>query len=100
MKQIRRSKGTHSSAVDGKSSSINIADLFSNKYNELYISVAFNENDFEDLRKVICKSGSIDNAVVIAPDVLMAINKLKPDKSDDKILRSNHFKSAGHVFSV
>jgi hypothetical protein len=30
----------------------------------------------------------------------MAINKLKPDKSDGNNLRSNHFKDAGHELIV
>ena len=103
-RKIRSRQGCRSTIIDGKTSGIDTANLFSGNYQELYTSVAYNERDFEGLknhvRDLIDKSQPTDYAVFTPHDVQMAIDKLKPDKSDGNNLRSNHFKNAGRELTV
>ena len=76
-----------SSNVDGKSGANNIAELFAEKYKDLYSSVSYDKNTMLSLRQqigdLVSSVGSLlSQCVIICSETLDAIHALKHNKRD------------------
>jgi len=99
VKKIRGSSKCCSSSVDGLSCSEDIANLFAEKYQELYTSVSYEINDMtticEELHSSTVAVGFDSNSTVSVHEVMNAIHRLKTGKSEGCIgLSSNYFLNA------
>jgi len=56
IKRIRHNKSTASCFVDGLCNSSNIANMFADKYQELYTSVPYDVVEIEDIRNDLSTS--------------------------------------------
>ena len=101
IKRIRQTKCTVGGVIDGRCSSSDIADLFAEKYHDLYTSVPFDEADMQlqCIRNELTASltnSDIVSSFVSVPDVLRACGSLKAGKNDADIgLSTDHFINAG-----
>ena len=104
IKRIKRStKSTCSSIVDGKSSPEDISDYFASKYQELYTSVSFDEDEINQNRLDVNSniSGIDFNCIIGSTDIKAAIMKLKAGKNDGDLgLSSDYFIHACNELSV
>jgi hypothetical protein len=85
--------------VDGHTQNEYIADLFANKYEDLYTSVGYNEAEMDVLRQEIEKkvelSGYDSNCIITFKDITNAVSNLKPGKRDGHFgLSSDHVSNA------
>jgi len=93
------------SVVDGFCSSSDIADVFANKYQDLYTSVPYDVEELQsirnDLNASIFNYPSFPAPIINVHDVGNAINGLKTGKADGSSgLSSDHFINAGSEFAV
>ena len=101
--EVRKLNGNSArpvNVVDGLADPKQIADQFSNKFNDLYNSVSFDTNEMEHIDQVIndriIDSDVIDDYSVSELDVGAAIAKLKVNKNDGGSgLSTNNFIYAG-----
>lgn len=85
--------------VDGHTQSDLIANVFANKYDELYTSVGYDGVEMDvlkgDIEGGVCTAGYDDNCIIRFVDIEDAVSKLKPGKHDGKSgLSSDHVKNA------
>ena len=88
--------------MDGKTDEMEISQIFSQKYNNLYNSVGYSKRDMDMLRKDIdsriTKGCDINiekpdhNHSITVNDVMKAVEQLKSDKKEENGLNSNHIK--------
>ena len=107
MKKIKKIKSSNKNLpniVDDCNNDSDIADVFANKYKDLYGSVPFCTNDIDKLKNTInelIEANDYNEAVIRVGEVQEAISKLKLNKSDGIIgLHSNHFVNAGDDLHV
>ena len=95
--------------VDGVKGVDPVCELFKTKYEELYNSVSFKQDEMDDLTNRIddlvstsCKTGNCyGNHNVVVDDVIRGVSKLKSGKSDSyEGLFSDHFKCASNDLYV
>lgn len=96
VKRIRANKLTYNYAIDGINSPNEIAQLFGEKYSELYSCVSYDHSDMasinDSLDKNLSASGFISDIIITPSEVKSAVSKMKCDKGDvDNILSSDHF---------
>ena len=96
--ELRRMRGRNSRivcSVDDNNDSCDIANMFSDKYSELYNSVPYNDIEMNSIEKEInsrLHAPSKSNVVITVCDVTEAIKHLKRGKSDgSEGLCSDHF---------
>ena len=96
--EVKRMKGrSRKSAciIDGVNGDKDIADLFSNKYNTLYHSVPFDNDDMLRIRYTIdhrLQNTRCSGYVITPTDVRIAVDHLKSGKGDGfEGLCSDHF---------
>ena len=81
--------------IDGVNGDKDIADLFSDKYNTLYNSVSFDNDDMLCIRSTIdhrLQNTRCSGYVITPTDVRIAVDHLKSGKEDDfERLCSDHF---------
>ena len=83
-----------------------ISQLFTNKYKDLYSSVAYDNCDMDnvlvDIEAMLgCEDMSAPDWVINVDDVLHAISCMKPNKNDDmNELSLDHVLNAGNVLAV
>ena len=94
IRKVRNTTKTVSTCIDGVTGDINIAELFSNKYNELYNSVRYEQQSLNDLfvdNKYDIQAYCIDDVnndmynhthCIDVNQIMSAVHKLKPLKSD------------------
>jgi exonuclease III len=88
VKKIRNNKACSTKIVDGCTDENSIAQLFANKYSNLFSSVPYDVADMQDLLaeldvRVGCDRGlSYPDHIFTAPDVADAIKKLNAHKND------------------
>ena len=94
IRKVRNTTKTVSTCIDGVTGDINIAELFSNKYNELYNSVRYEQQSLNDLfvdNKYDIQAYCIDDVnndmynhthCIDVNQIMSAVHKLKPGKSD------------------
>jgi len=104
-KRIRRNKACFSNCVDSKSAPADIANIFANKYKELYSSVAYNVDDMADLKSLVAdkvsNAGFDAQCRVSYEEVVFAVCKLKAGKGDGDIgLSSDYFLHACNELHV
>ena len=87
-KEVRKIKGRNnqcSNVVDQCSSDSDIANIFYNKYNDLYNSVPYDcnvmTNILHEVNSRICQDSLITHTIMVE-DVTAAVNKLKHGKTD------------------
>jgi len=89
VKRIRHNNGCFSNCVDSYSTLADIANLFAEKYQELYTSVAYKTEDMESLKNrignMVFSAGFNDDCKVRYEEVVFAICKLKAGKNDGDI---------------
>jgi hypothetical protein len=95
----------NSNIVDGCITPDDIAKHFADKYQDLYTSVAYNEDEMTaiitELNSLIADFGFDANSVISQSDVAFAVSKLKPNKNDgNQGLSSNHIKLGGNELIV
>ena len=82
--------------MDGYTSTNEIADIFSTKYNTLYNSVGYASYDMDHLKKDIeeriARNLPSQARIITVKQVKDAIDYLKSDKKEENGLYSNHFK--------
>jgi hypothetical protein len=100
VKMIRNSKVHSSNIVDGCADSKCISQLFADKYRELYTCVRYDAADMSNILQSV--NEQIDSltyssdCIIQIHEVVTAISKLKPNKSDGNTgLTSNHIIHAG-----
>jgi hypothetical protein len=101
--KIRGKRLCCSSSVDDCYTDSNIANLFYQKYEDLYTSVPYNIDDMNTYRVNLQESidGYSKDCIVTYNDVVTAVNRLKWHKSDgNKGLSSDHVKRACLELSV
>jgi hypothetical protein len=103
IKRIRGNRGGTSKVVDGLSDVCSIAQLFTEKYRELYTSVSYNESEMKciinDLNCSLTGASVIPDCIFNSCEVRSAVSKLKCHKSDGcTSLSSDHFLNAGDDF--
>ena len=105
IRKVRNTTKTVSTCIDGVTGDINIAELFSNKYNELYNSVRYELQSLNDLfvdNKYDIQAYCIDDAnndmynhthCIDVNQIMSAVHELKPGKSDciDNMYSDNFF---------
>jgi len=96
VKRIRRNKACFSNCVESKTAPVDIADIFANKYKELYTSVAFSDDNMASLKlhlaDKVSAAGFDAKYRVGYEEVVFAVCKLKANKDDGDIgLSSNYF---------
>ena len=88
--------------IDGLTNNGDIAELFAEKYKQIYNSVPSNDTNMQTIDDYIMsdiKNCSYEEAVVSTDDVINAIKLLKLDKSDgEKGYFSNHLIYAGNQY--
>ena len=97
VKRIRSSGTSCSSCVDGLACSKDIADLFARQYQDLYTSVPYDQAEMACIYGEIESSITVfdQNCLVTVAEVIEAIHKLKPGKSDGYAgLSSDYFLQA------
>ena len=101
MKKLKPGISTAPS-IDGQIDSINIADKFADKYEELYNSVPPDQQHMDEISNQIqrqCLTCSEDDSTVKPSDIDKAIQHLKANKGDgDKGLMSNHLQYSSATF--
>ena len=103
VKKIRNKNTLSSQCIDNISGDENIANLFLNKYNQLYNSVDYDDNEISALcdENVYCIANLIKHKhtqCITVEQVKFALNKLKTGKSDSTDgLISDKLKMA-HIF--
>lgn len=110
--EVQRMKRSHNPdipEVDGVTGDDGIRSIFCAKYKDLYNSVAYDENEMEELireldaRTPACREegGCYDDHNVAVSHVRKAINKLKQSKSDAcESLSTDNFKNACYELSI
>ena len=105
IKRIRHNRSVVGGVVDGFCSSSDIADVFANKYQDLYTSVPYDVEELQSIRNDL--NASIFNysffpaPIINVHDVGNVINGLKTGKADGSSgLSSDHFINAGSEFAV
>ena len=93
------------STVDGHSQADNIAQLFAQKYEDLYTCVGYNESDMKDRTKgidiQIMHDGCDDNRIISLKDIIDVVSRLRPDEYDGHLgLSSDHVRHAGDELYV
>ena len=91
--------------MDGLCNSSDIANMFADKYQELYTSVPYDVVEMEDIRNDLSTSlfysGPHSAWLIHAHDVSCAINNLKSGKTDGASgLSSDHFIYACQELSI
>jgi hypothetical protein len=85
-KHIRPSKSGISRTIDDRADGINIANLFANKYRDLYTSVQYDINDGLniqiDIKEVLVKATSYADCIFNLHDSNYAVLRLKARKND------------------
>ena len=94
IRKVRNTTKTVSTCIDGVTGDIHIAELFSNKYNDLYNSVRYEQQSLNDLfvdNKYDIQAYCIDDVnnnmynpthCIDVNQIMLAVHKLKPGKSD------------------
>jgi len=106
VRKIRHSKANSSGIVDGCHDTSGISQLFSNKYKELYSSVAYDNRDMDDVLVDIdgmlgCEDAPAADCVINVDEVLQAISNMKPNKYDGmNELSSDYVLHAGKDLAV
>ena len=103
VKRIRRAGTCCSSNVDGLTGPDDIANSFAARYQDLYTSVPYVMSDMAKIRNEIEHSitGFDNNCVIDVCEVLQAVRRLKPGKSDGYVgLTSDYFLHACNKLCV
>ena len=104
VKKIRSSKVACTSVVDGHSDASEIAQIFGDKYRDLYTSVSFDRGEMHEISNTVEDNIALDDSTdfVITPlDVSTAISHIKHYKNYvDNMLTSDHFIYAPHDLNV
>jgi len=105
IKKIRGNKSGCSRIVDGCTEEVGIAELFAAKYKNLYTSVAYDNDELNDIRAEIetdiSQCASATDFIITTDDVRQALTRLKAHKNDGNFcLSSDHFVNAGPDLSV
>jgi Reverse transcriptase (RNA-dependent DNA polymerase) len=85
--------------VDGQTQSDSIANIFANKYEELYMSDGYDEVEMDGLRRdiedTVNEIGYDSNCIIKFANIINAVSKLKPGKHDGHFgLSSDHVSNA------
>ena len=99
VKKMNGKVGRCAGTVEGLSDARDIANMFASKYENIYNSVPYDQNDMNDIQNELTSrikmQNSLDNSIE-KDDVAEAIRELKYNKNDgDKRLSTNHLKFAG-----
>ena len=111
-RKLENTTKTVSTCIDDVTGDINIAELFSNQYNELYNSVRYEQQTLNDLfvdNKYDVQQYCIDDVnndmfnhthCIDVNQIMSAVHKLKPGKSDciDNIMYSDNLKNGTYTF--
>jgi hypothetical protein len=105
VKKMRKNKSCYSNRIDDRSSPADIADMFASKFNDLYVSVAYDQSEMIAIRETInyelLSEGYNKDCVISANDIHAAISKLKTGKNDGhRGLSSDYFINACYGLSV
>ena len=95
VKKVCGGKSDIQRTVDGETQSDSIANIFANKYEELYTSVGYDEVEMDGLRRdiedMVNDVGYDSNCIIKFADIINAVSKLKPGKHDGHLgLSSDH----------
>jgi len=95
VKKVRGGKGDIQRTVDGHTQNDFIADLFANKYKNLYTSVRYDQTEMDGLRQnmadKVAAAGYDSNCIITFENIVNAASKLKPGKHDGHYgLSSDH----------
>jgi len=86
VKKVRGGKGYIQRTVDGHTQNDFIADLFANKYENIYTSVRYDQTKMDGLRQDIedkvTAAGYDSNCIITFENIVNASSKLKPGKHD------------------
>jgi hypothetical protein len=86
LRKMDESRNTLPSTINGLSDDVDIANVFANKYKNLYKSVPTDPVVLDELRNdinlEICEAPGLDGVLVTLEDVQKAISKLNPRKFD------------------
>ena len=80
IRKVRNTTKTVSTCIDGITGDVNIAELFSNKYNELYNSIIYEQQSLNYL--FVDNKYDIQAYCIDVNQIMSAVHKLKPGKSD------------------
>ena len=104
VKKIKGKKGKMASSMDGCNDNDDIANIFSDKYMELYNSVPYNTSEMKSIESSVLSrllNSSCSDYIITLTDVMNAIAHLKSGKSDgSEGLFSDHFIHGTHRFYV
>ena len=102
--KIKGRNNVQSGIVDGCTGECDIAEVFSNKYNNLYNSVPYDEHEMclirEEISNRIALMNNADYKIEVR-DVLSAVNRLKRGKADgEEGLNSDSIINGPHILYV
>jgi len=107
VKKIRNNKASGSKIVDGRTDETSIAQLFADKYRNLYSSVPFDAAEMQLLLTELdarVNDGGLSKAdhIFTTDDILVAIDRLNSHKNDGNSsgLSTDHFLNAGSDLST
>lgn len=105
IKRMRGNKAGVSRTVDGLTDADSIANLFADKYRELYTSVPYNESEMQDIVRCVQEApigaSSTTDCIINTNDVKTAIARLKAHKNDGSSeFSSDHIVNAGNDLCV
>ena len=96
LKKLDRTRKAVPSSINGHTDNAEIANVFSNKYRDLYSSVPTDENELSDIRSEMAEEihnlSIDDNVVLTVHDICKGIDKLNAQKRDGtRGTSSDHF---------
>ena len=104
VRKIKGKKGKMACSMDGCNDNDDIANIFSEKYMELYNSVPYDTSEMKSIESSVLSrilNSSCSDYIITVTDVMNAIAHLKSGKSDgSEGLFSDHFIHGTHRFYV
>ena len=104
VRKIKGKKGKKACSMDGCNDNDDIANIFSDKYMELYNSVPYDTSEMKSIESSVLYrilNSSCSDYIITVTDVMNAIAHLKSGKSDgSEGLFSDHFIHGTHRFYV
>ena len=105
LKKFDRNKRLSPSSINGCSDNTEIADIFANKYRDLYTSVPTSKPELDQIRNhmrsEISAAPQLDSVNISVENVCKAISKLNLNKRDgSRGTNSNHFIHCSHKMKV